>query len=86
MIVAAFKFKVNPEFQEEFDTLYGHANKHVAKIEGYEGHEVFSGQDGHHMVVVHFTEHLLMLGTSTQNTKNIKSEVKLKSLKVTMLP
>lgn len=47
MIVAAFKFKVNPEFQEEFDTLYGHANKHVAKIEGYEGHEVFSGQDGH---------------------------------------
>ncbi|MCB0388795.1 MAG: antibiotic biosynthesis monooxygenase [Winogradskyella sp.] len=56
MIVAAFKFKVNPEFQEEFDTLYGHANKHVAKIEGYEGHEVFSGQDGHHMVVVHFTD------------------------------
>ena len=43
MIVAAFKYKVNPKFQEEFERLYGFARKHVGMIDGYEGHEVFSG-------------------------------------------
>jgi heme-degrading monooxygenase HmoA len=41
MIVAAFKYKVNPKFQEEFERLYGFARKHVGMIDGYEGHEVF---------------------------------------------
>ena len=37
MIVAAFKYKVNPEFQEEFERLYSYARKHVSMIEGYDG-------------------------------------------------
>jgi heme-degrading monooxygenase HmoA len=56
MVVAAFKFKVNPEFQEEFEKLYGFAQGHVGMIDGYEGHEVFSGSDGHHMLVVYFRD------------------------------
>jgi len=56
MIVAAFKYKVNPKFQEEFDYLYGYAQKHVGMIDGYEGHEVFSGENGHHMLVVKFKD------------------------------
>lgn len=46
MIVAAFKYKVNPKFQEEFERLYGFARKHVGMIDGYEGHEVFSEKMG----------------------------------------
>jgi heme-degrading monooxygenase HmoA len=42
MIVAAFKYKVNPKFQEEFERLYSYARKHVSMIEGYDGHEVYS--------------------------------------------
>lgn len=56
MIVAAFKYKVNPKFQEEFERLYGFARKHVGMIDGYEGHEVFSGKNGHHMLVVYFKD------------------------------
>ena len=56
MIVAAFKYKVNPKFQEEFERLYGFARKHVGMIDGYEGHEVFSGENGHHMLVVYFKD------------------------------
>lgn len=56
MIVAAFKFKVNAEFQEEFERLYGFATKHVGMIDGYEGHEVFNGENGHNMLVVYFRD------------------------------
>ncbi|NYJ28086.1 antibiotic biosynthesis monooxygenase [Allomuricauda sp. ARW1Y1] len=56
MIVAAFKYKVNPEFQEEFDRLYGYAAQHVAAIEGYDKHEVYDGENGHHMLVVYFKD------------------------------
>lgn len=56
MIVAAFKYKVNPAFQEEFERLYGYAQKHVSAIEGYDKHEVYNGEDGHHMLVVYFRD------------------------------
>ena len=56
MIVGVFKFKVNKAFQEEFDNLYGHAAKYVGMIEGYEGHEVFDGEDGHKMLIVKFKD------------------------------
>lgn len=61
MIVAAFKYKVNTAFQEEFDRLYGYAAGHVSKIDGYEGHEVFSGENGHHMLVVYFRDKVSFL-------------------------
>lgn len=48
-IVAAFKYKVNPAFQKEFEYLYSHAKKYVQAIDGHEGHEVFTGEDGQHM-------------------------------------
>ncbi|WP_103070179.1 antibiotic biosynthesis monooxygenase family protein [Aquimarina sediminis] len=56
MIVAAFKHKVNPKFQEEFDRLYSHANKYISAIDGYENHEVYNGEDGHNMLVVYFRD------------------------------
>lgn len=56
MIVGVFKHKVNPKFQEEFNYLYGHAQKHVSMIEGYISHEVFIGDDGHNMLVVYFKD------------------------------
>ncbi|HCU43937.1 MULTISPECIES: antibiotic biosynthesis monooxygenase family protein [Bacteroidota] len=56
MIVAAFKYKVNPEFQEEFEGLYSYARKHVSMIEGYDGHEVYNGENGHNMLVVYFKD------------------------------
>ena len=55
-IVAAFKFKVNPLYQEEFDRLYSHAKKYVNAIDGHEGHEVFTGEDDHHLLVVYFRD------------------------------
>ena len=55
-IVAAFKYKVNPAFQKEFEYLYSHAKKYVQAIDGHEGHEVFTGEDGQHMLVVHFRD------------------------------
>lgn len=55
-IVAAFKYKVNPVFQEEFDWLYCHAKKYIEAIDGHEGHEVFDGQDGYRMLVVYFRD------------------------------
>lgn len=54
MIIAAFKYKVNPAFQEEFDKLYAFASGHVGVIDGYDGHEVFNGEDGHKMLIVRF--------------------------------
>ena len=56
MIVAAFKYKVNLEFQEEFERLYSYARKHVSMIEGYDGHEVYNGENGYHMLVVYFKD------------------------------
>lgn len=56
MIIAAFKYKVNPAFQAEFEHLYSFAQKHVAMIEGYDGHEVFVGDDRNHMLVVKFKD------------------------------
>ena len=56
MIVAAFKYKVNPAFQEEFERLYSYARKHVSMIEGYDGHEVYNGENGHNMLVVYFKD------------------------------
>ncbi|QYS86212.1 antibiotic biosynthesis monooxygenase [Flavobacterium oreochromis] len=56
MIVAAFKFKVNPKFQEEFNKLYQHATTYVSQIDGYEGHEVFNGQNEYNMLVVYFRD------------------------------
>lgn len=56
MIVGAFKFKVNEKHKEEFEKLYAHARKYVSMIDGYEGHEVFSGENGHNMLVVYFRD------------------------------
>lgn len=55
-ILAAFKYKVNPEFQKEFEYLYSHAQKYVGAIDGYEGHEVYVGENRHHMLVVYFRD------------------------------
>lgn len=55
MIIAAFKYKVNPAFQKEFDYLYSFAQKHVGMIEGYDGHQIYDSEDGHKMLVVRFT-------------------------------
>lgn len=54
MIVAAFKYKINPTFQEEFEKLYGHAQKYVGMIPGYIKHEVYNGEMGENMLVVYF--------------------------------
>lgn len=54
MIVAAFKYKVSPTFQQEFEHLYGHAQKYVGMIPGYKKHEVFTGENGENMLVVYF--------------------------------
>lgn len=56
MIIGVFKYKVNPEFQKEFEYLYGHANKYLDIIDGYQGHTVYDGEDGHHMLVVEFRD------------------------------
>jgi heme-degrading monooxygenase HmoA len=56
MIIAAFKYKVNPAFAEEFDYLYSYALKHVGIIDGYDGHEVFEGKNGEQMLVVRFKD------------------------------
>lgn len=56
MIVAAFKYKLNPIFEEEFNRLYGYAEEHIAKIDGYEKHEIFKGENGHNMLMVYFRD------------------------------
>ncbi len=56
MIVGVFKYRVNPDFQEEFENLYGQMAGHIAKIKGYNGHKVYQGDDGENVLVVEFED------------------------------
>jgi malic enzyme len=56
MIIGVFKYVVNEAFREEFDRLYDEMAGHVAQIEGYEGHKIYSGSDGENVVIVEFSD------------------------------
>lgn len=51
-----FRHRINPEFQGEFDVLYGQMVSVVSGLPGYQGHKVFAADDGECVLIGYFAD------------------------------
>ena len=56
MHIEVFRFRVNPEFQGEFEELYASMVRHINGLKGYLSHKVFKADDGEGVLVGFFED------------------------------
>ena len=56
MHVEVFRHRVDPDFQGEFDELYGRMRTVVKGLKGYMSHKVFTAEDGEKVLIGYFED------------------------------
>ncbi|MFV8384372.1 antibiotic biosynthesis monooxygenase family protein [Vibrio parahaemolyticus] len=54
MHIEVFRYRVNPDFKDEFTTLYAQMQQCIQSIDGYIGHKVFTADDGEKVLIGYF--------------------------------
>lgn len=56
MHIEVFRYRVNPDFQDEFETLYARMAGLIKGLSGYLGHKVYTADDGEKLLVGYFSD------------------------------
>lgn len=56
MHIEVFRYRVNPEFQGEFEELYERMAGLIKGLSGYIGHKVYTADDGEKLLVGYFKD------------------------------